>query len=143
MISLRSHTFRIVAAAALTLALAGAATAQMMQQQPASPSAPTAVPSAGTATQPEIARSSTLEGAVKKVDPGAGTVQVSSGPFGLFRRTLDVTSGTEIQVEGRRGTLADLQQGSKVKASYETRDGRNLATQIDVMPSDQPRGKRQ
>ena len=74
-----------------------------------------------------------LEGSVKKVDPGGGTLQVGSGPLGMFGRTLEVTTDTQIQIEGRQGTLADLQEGSKIKASYETREGKNLATRIEVM----------
>ena len=76
-----------------------------------------------------------LEGSVKKVDPAAGMLQVSSGPLGMFGRTLEVNDGTDIQVEGRKGTLADLQEGAKVKASYEARDGRNVATRIEVVPA--------
>jgi len=76
-----------------------------------------------------------LEGAVKKVDPGAGTVQISSGLLGIFGRTLEVNSSTQIQVEGRQGSLADLQEGAKIKASYESREGKNVATRIEVMPA--------
>src|SRR5207247_11357967 len=80
-----------------------------------------------------------LEGAVKKVDPAAGTVQVSSGPFGILGRTLEVTTDTQIQVEGRQGSLTDLREGAKVKAAYESRDGKNVATQIEVRPAQDTR----
>ena len=76
-----------------------------------------------------------IEGSVKRVDPGAGTLQVSSGPGGMFGRTVEVTSDTQIQIQGREGTLADLQEGSNVKASYETRDGKTVATRIEVVPA--------
>jgi Cu/Ag efflux protein CusF len=79
-----------------------------------------------------------LEGKVRKVDPAARTVQVSSGLLGLFGRTLEVTSDTQIQVEGRQATLADIHEGAKVKASYETREGKNLATRIEVMATPEP-----
>lgn len=79
-----------------------------------------------------------LEGKVRKVDPAARTVQVSSGLLGLFGRTLEVTSDTQIQVEGRQATLADIHEGAKVKASYETREGKNIATRIEVMAAPEP-----
>jgi len=76
-----------------------------------------------------------VEGSVKKVDPAARSVQVSTGLFGLLGRTLEVNDQTQIQVEGREGTLADVREGAKVKASYEARDGKNTATQIEILPS--------
>ena len=85
----------------------------------------------------EIAASSgkveILEGSVKKVDPGAGTLQVTAGPLG--NRILEVAEDTLIAVDGRQATLADLQEGAKVKAAYESRDGKNVATRIEVVPA--------
>lgn len=75
-----------------------------------------------------------VEGTVSKVDPGSGTMAVSSGWFGLFGRTLQVTPETQIQIEGRQATLADVRQGAKVKASYEPRDGKNVATRVELGP---------
>ncbi|HET7876712.1 MAG TPA: hypothetical protein VFN71_14410 [Methylomirabilota bacterium] len=114
----------------LMLALAAPAWAQQY---------PTPTPGPGSprgATAPVV--STPLEGKVKKVDPATRTVQVSSGLLGLFGRTLEVTSDTQIQVEGRQATLADIHEGAKIKASYETREGRNLATRIEVMPAPEP-----
>jgi hypothetical protein len=82
-----------------------------------------------------------LEGSVKKVDPGAGTIQVSSGPLGLFGKTLDVNNETQIQLDGRPGSIADVREGTKVKASYESRDGRNVATRIELNPADESKGR--
>jgi Cu/Ag efflux protein CusF len=92
----------------------------------------------GPAGSPNLSRpvvSTPLEGTVKKVDPGARTVQVSSGLLGLFGRTLEVTSDTKIQVEGKQATLADIHEGAKVRASYEAREGKNIATRLEVMPT--------
>ena len=83
-----------------------------------------------------------MEGAVKKVDPAGGTVQVSWGPFGIFGKTLGVTDGTQVQVQGRQGSLADLREGAWVKAAYEKRDGRDVATQIEVMPAQESPGQK-
>ena len=56
---------------------------------------------------PANATPASLEGTVKKVDQNAKTVLVSSGLFGLFGRTLEVTGDTQIQVEGRQATLME------------------------------------
>lgn len=68
-----------------------------------------------------------VEGTVKRVDPGERTVQISSGILGIFGTTVEVTDETEIMVQGRKGSLADVQEGAKVKASYEARQGENVA----------------
>ena len=81
---------------------------------------------------------SSLEGTVKKINPATSTVEVSIGRFGLWAKNLEVSSATEIRIEGRKASLEDLQEGEKVKASYETRVGKNFATSIDVMPATQP-----
>jgi Cu/Ag efflux protein CusF len=74
-----------------------------------------------------------VEGLVKQVDPGAGTLQVTAGPLG--NRILEVAEDTQIAVDGRQATLADLQEGAKVKAAFESRDGKNVATRIEVVPA--------
>jgi len=78
-----------------------------------------------------------VEGTVQKVDPSSRTVRVSSGWFGLFGKTLEIVPDTRISVDGRDSTITQVREGTKVKASYETRDGRLIATQIETMPSDQ------
>lgn len=110
-------------------------------QVPASPAdSPTAVPAPGNPTDSAemIERSEKaeiLEGSVRKVDPLAGTLQVIAGPLGIMSRTLEVGADTQIAVNGRQGTLADLQEGTKVKAAYESRDGKDVATRIEVVPA--------
>jgi len=116
---------------ALSLAM-GAGTAMAQAQRPMSPpdaSAP------APALPAEKMSTGMLEGSVEKVDPGAGNIQVSLGPFGGLRKTLEVTGETQIRVEGRQATLADIREGAKVKASYDSHEGKNVATGIDAMPS--------
>ena len=96
-------------------------------QMPASPAAPAS------------ALPASLEGTVKKVHASTGTVRVSSGIFGLFPRTLEVTGDTQVQVEGRQGTLMDIQEGAKVKAAYELRQGKNIATRLEVVAPPPPK----
>jgi hypothetical protein len=121
-----SRSASLAASVALGLAIGALPAAAQAPKAPAD--SPAAVPAPGKAT-------GMLEGSVKKVDPGQGTLQVSSGPLGMFGRTLEVNSDTEIQIEGRQGTLADLQEGTKIKASYDSREGKNIATRIEVMPA--------
>ena len=118
----RSRYLSLGVVLALTLAMSAGPAMAQAQVPPPRPAEP---PTAGM-----------LEGSVKKIDPAARTVQVSWGPFGLLGRTLEVTSDTQIQVEGRQGTLADVREGAKVKAAYETREGKNVAKQIEVMPAE-------
>lgn len=107
---------------ALTLG-AGPVLAQM--------SPPQSAPSESTPQRPSV---SSVEGTVKKVDPTSGRVQISSGLFGMFGRTLEVRPDTQIQVEGRQSSLADIREGDRVKAAYEVREGQSIAKSIDVLP---------
>ena len=50
-----------------------------------------------------------LEGRVKKINPEAGTVEVSIGKFGLWSKTLEVSDTTDIRMDGRKVSLEDLQ----------------------------------
>jgi Cu/Ag efflux protein CusF len=100
-------------------------------------------PGAARAQQPNTkaqdAGDASLEGTVKKVDPAARTVEVSVGKLGLWDKTLELTNRTQIETEGQRATLADIAEGVKVKASYETRAGKNFATHIDLVPMPEPK----
>jgi Cu/Ag efflux protein CusF len=105
----------------------GAGPGWLQAQMPASPAAPASpIPAS-------------LEGTVKKVDATTSTVRVSSGLFGLFPRTLEVTGDTQLQIEGRQATLTEVQEGAKVKASYEVRNGKNIATRLEVMAPPPPK----
>jgi Cu/Ag efflux protein CusF len=77
-----------------------------------------------------------VEGTVSKVDPATGKMRVSSGLFGWFGKTLEVSPDTQISVDGRDSSLAGIREGTKVKASYVTRDGRLIATEIQAMASE-------
>jgi Cu/Ag efflux protein CusF len=115
-----------VAVGMILMVTGGSVWAQAQSPMPAPPSAP-AAPMPGS-----------LEGKVKKVDLTVGTVSVSRGWFGLFGKTLAVSSDTQVQIEGRQGTLADVSEGATVKASYEVREGKNVATRIEVLPPPSP-----
>jgi len=121
---------------AVTLALALASTAVMAQTQP--PMTPSPAPAPGL-TRGEIRSMGTMEGTLKGVDPGSGTVQVTVGLLGLIGRTLELAPDTQILVQGRQGSVADLRDGEKVRASYEMREGNNVATLIEIMSDAQTR----
>jgi hypothetical protein len=110
------------------------ATSVLAQTPSAPPSRPGTAPAPSAAPAP-APRPSEVEGTVSKVDPATQTVRVSSGFLGMFGRTLEVTGNTDIQVEGRQASLADIHEGAKVKAAYEPRSGKNVATRIEVMPA--------
>lgn len=131
------------AAVALSVATAlGSAAAQDKQPAPPYGSAPNTAPrpSSPAMSPAEKPRPAQVEGTVKKVDPGAQTVDISSGLFGLMGRRLEVNDRTTIQSDGRQATLADIREGTKVKASYEAQDGKNVATAIEVIPTDRDAG---
>jgi hypothetical protein len=80
-----------------------------------------------------------LVGTVKKINPAAGTVEVSIGKFGLWTKTLEVSSATDIRIEGQKVSLEDLEEGERVRASYETRVGKSFASAIEVTaPAETP-----
>ena len=100
-------------------------------------------PGLARAQQPDIkaqgSGDASLEGTVKKVDKTARTVEISVGQTGLWAKTLELTNRTQIETEGQRATLADIAEGVKVKASYETRAGKSFATHIDLVPMPDPK----
>jgi len=110
---------------ALAVAVAGAQTAP---STPATPEAAQGAPPSTTASPPQA---KVVDGPVKQVDPLAKTVRVG-WLLGLFSTTLEVTEDTRIAVEGTTGALQDIREGDEVKASYEVRDGKNIARSIEV-----------
>ena len=125
-------------AALSVAAMVGPAVAQAQQPAPPYGAAPSTAPkpTSPSMSPVEKARPAQVEGTVKKVDPSAQTVEVSSGLFGMMGRRLEVNDRTMIQLAGRQATLADIQEGAKVKASYEAQAGKNVATAIEVIPAE-------
>jgi len=78
-----------------------------------------------------------VEGTVKTINPAARTIEVSTG--GHWEKTIELTIGTQIRDEGRAATLDDIQEGVKVKVSYETLLGKSFATRIDLIPTSPPK----
>ncbi|HXA98294.1 MAG TPA: hypothetical protein VN323_22210 [Candidatus Dormibacteraeota bacterium] len=77
-------------------------------------------------------RAGIIQGKLSRVDGQHETVDVSIGFLGLLGKTLEVNRDTLIQVNGRAAQFADLQEGAKVKAFYEERGARLVATRLEV-----------
>jgi hypothetical protein len=85
-------------------------------------------------------RAGVIEGTLTRVDGGTETVDVSIGPFRLLGRTIAVGPETRIEVDGREARFADLREGARVKAFYEERGARLIATRLEVSTGDGGRG---
>jgi hypothetical protein len=72
-----------------------------------------------------------IEGTLTRVDGRTESVDVSIF-LGLLGKTIEVNRATLIQVNGREARFADLQEGAKVKAFYEERGAKLVATRIEV-----------
>ena len=84
-----------------------------------------------TQSAPPLQNAKLIDGPVKNVDPAAKTVEVG-WLFGLLTTKLEVTDDTTIAVDGMKSSLEDVREGARVKASYEARDGKNIAKAIEV-----------
>jgi hypothetical protein len=73
-----------------------------------------------------------IEGKLTRVDGRHETVDVSIGLLGLLGRTLQINADTRIEVDGREGRFADLLEGLRVKAFYEERGAKLVATRLEV-----------
>lgn len=87
-------------------------------------------------SSPRLARversAGVIEGKLTRVDGRTETVDVSIGFLGLLGKTLEVNRDTLIQIGGQGAKFADLQEGAKVKAFYEERGAKLVATRIEV-----------
>ena len=124
---MRKNLRFLVAATALLMVIAGPWKAQA---QP---------PRSRMQISPPSDVTTSIEGTVKKVNPAKRTIEVSTGSSGHWEKTLELTNGTQIRDEGRAATMDDIQEGVKVKASYETLLGKSFATRIDLIPVPPPK----
>jgi len=111
------------------LAVPMAAATALAQAQPGRPSAPPAGQPPAGPTKGEV------EGTVKKVDAMAKTVEVSR-LFGIMGTKLEVNEETKIRANGKDVTISEIREGAKIKASYESQAGKNMAKSIEVLPEE-------
>jgi hypothetical protein len=114
---------------AMLSGLALLATSSVQAQTPPSQQP---MPAPRSAPAPEPPKERQVEGTVSKVDAIGKTVGVSTGLFGLLGKTVQVEERTQIRVQGQPAPLTEVKEGDRIKASYEVRDGKNVAKAIDV-----------
>jgi hypothetical protein len=73
-----------------------------------------------------------IEGRLTRVDGGRETVEISIGVLGLLGKILEVNEDTRIRVDGHDARFADLQEGARVKAFFEERGAKLVATRLEV-----------
>ena len=73
-----------------------------------------------------IASAGETLGTVQAINPTTKEVLLDNGS------TLAVDQNTKIMVEGKQGNLEDLKAGDQVRASFQEKDGRNVATTLNV-----------
>ncbi len=73
-----------------------------------------------------FAMAAEMEGKIQSIDTSSKEIVLDNGT------KLVCDDSTNIMVEGKNGKLEDLKEGAKVKASYEEKDGRNVAAMLEV-----------
>lgn len=73
-----------------------------------------------------VAVATDMEGKIQTVDSMNKEVVLDDGT------KLALDENTQIMIEGKTGNLEDLKEGSKVKASSQEKDGKNIATTLEV-----------
>jgi Cu/Ag efflux protein CusF len=73
-----------------------------------------------------VAPAAEMEGKIQSIDPASKEIVLDDGA------KLVCDDSTSIMVEGKEAKLEDLKGGAKVKASYEEKDGKNVAAMLDV-----------
>jgi Cu/Ag efflux protein CusF len=73
-----------------------------------------------------VAMAAEMEGTIQAIDTGSKELALDNGSKIVWDDSTTVT------VEGQQGKLEDLKEGAKVKASYEEKDGKNVAGKLEV-----------
>jgi hypothetical protein len=81
----------------------------------------------GLAAMPSSGPARRVEGTIEKIDSTRTNRIIEVGAV-----TLEVEPSTVILVECQRGSTADLKEGARIKAAYEVRNNRNMATVIET-----------
>jgi Cu/Ag efflux protein CusF len=76
-----------------------------------------------------LAAAADMDGTIKSVDTGSKEVSLDNGGAVIV---VIVDDGTTITMDGKDAKLDDLKEGTKVKASYDEKDGKNVASKIDA-----------
>jgi hypothetical protein len=73
-----------------------------------------------------------LRGTVQTVDRETKALRIAHPPADMPDTSLQMTDDTRVQFEGRPGSLADIQRGTRIRAWYQDRYGINVARHIEI-----------
>ncbi len=73
-----------------------------------------------------VAVAGEMEGKIQSIDTASKELVLENGT------KLFLDENTTISVEGKEGRLEDLKEGAKIRASYEEKDGKNVAAKLEV-----------
>ncbi len=73
-----------------------------------------------------LAVAADTEATIQSVNTGNKEVALDNG------QTLVCDDSTTITMDGKEAKLDDLKEGTKVKASYDEKDGKNVASKIEA-----------
>ena len=73
-----------------------------------------------------LASAADMEGKIQSIDTASKEIVLDDGT------KLVLDDSTNIMVEGKAGKLEDLKEGAKVKASFDEKDGKNVAASLEV-----------
>ena len=79
-----------------------------------------------TLTVGGAAMAAELEGKIQAINPMTKKILLDNGA------TLTTNDDTTITIEGKPSRFQAVKEGTKVKASYEEKDGKNMAITLDV-----------
>ncbi len=79
-----------------------------------------------TLTMSGIAMAAEVEGKIEAVNPISKEILLDNG------LPLAANDDTTIAIEGKPSRFQAIKEGGKVKASYEQKDGKNVATTLEV-----------
>jgi hypothetical protein len=78
-----------------------------------------------------LALAGETQGEIQAINPMTQEVLLDNGS------ALAVDQNTKIMVEGKEGSLEDLKAGDEVRASFQEKDGKNIASNLDVSDNGQ------
>jgi hypothetical protein len=73
-----------------------------------------------------------LRGTVQTVDRETKALRIAHPLTDEPDTMLLMTDDSQVQIEGRPGSLADIQRGTRIRASYQARYGINIARLIEI-----------
>ena len=73
-----------------------------------------------------VAMAADMEGKIQSIDTSSKELVLDNGT------TLVCDDSTNIMMDGKSAKLEDLKEGTKVKANYEEKDGKNVVTMLEL-----------